>query len=462
MSFFSFEKPKKTILNLLFFTGIVSFIISVLAIFTFVIWGYSPAIVMKVDKVIPDFYGSHIKSLYKKAKKSKDISQQYERYLKLYEALENVSILNKYYSRRQDSAEFLIHYYLKNEQVDEAMLIAEKWQDNYPYDFTGKFIYAKVLSLTDKDKALKYFSELYNKHKDIHDVRNAFVQFLMDEKYYNRAIQEVGYNQKLFQQYTSFQVFYNDNNAAFSQKQSLRYKNIKAHENNQSYEISFSRKFKKFKALRLDIDKIPDGSQVTELKVLVNGFNLSQSLDVLNMHSIRKYDKDVYFLDGADPYFKFALSDKIKNISAKLDIHFSLKVQAHSPIKKIIQHPGWQLVFGKGGIDFDKNESYHPKLKKMANRYVASNDLDKKSVKQIRFSFPGLLNLRVQDIKITLNNEDLVSKDNISLLHDIKRDSGQLIITGSEPYVVLEVMKAADIKNISVEIIFSEMKYDKD
>ena len=201
MSFVSFDKPKKTILNLLFFTGILSLIISIFAVLSLVIWTYFPGIVMQIDKQIPDYYGERIQSLYVQAENSTDTAQQYHYFSELYAALEDVSALNKYYSYRQEAAKFLINYYLQNNRVNHAMLIAEKWENNYAYDFTGKFIYARVLSLTDNNKAHEYYQQLYVKHKDIKDVREAYIHFLIDEKKYNLAIQKAGYNQEFFQKF---------------------------------------------------------------------------------------------------------------------------------------------------------------------------------------------------------------------------------------------------------------------
>lgn len=461
MSFVSFDKPKKTILNLLFFTGILSLIISIFAVLSLVIWTYFPAIVMQIDKQIPDYYGERIQSLYVQAENSVDTAQQYYYFSELYEALEDVSVLNKYYSYRQKAAKFLINYYLQNNRVNQAMLIAEKWGKSYPYDFTGKFMYARVLSLTDNNKAHAYYQKLYLKHKDIKDVREAYIHFLMDEKKYNLAIQKAGYNQEFFQKHAFFQVFYNDNEPGFSQKQSLQYKNIKYDEVNKSYHIKLSRTFEKFKSIRLDIDKVQEGSWLSDINVSVRDGRFNELLDVHRIYDLKQYAEGVYSIEGDDPYFVFNLGDRLKNYAGKLDILFSLKIQGKSPINKILQHPDWQLSFGKGQ-GFDKKEPFHLKLRENTNYFIANSNIAEKGVKRVRLAFPGLLNLRIDDIEIILNEKELLNKDNISLLHDIKIEKGQLVIIGSEPFVILEIKRNIDINKLTANIIFNEISHAGD
>ncbi len=104
MKIFIFTKPKQTIINILFVIGLISLLISFLAIGTVVVWKYYPKTVDKIDKMIPDFYGDNIKELYKKAKKSKQDKERFKYFSKLYNELENISTLNKYYTYRQESA----------------------------------------------------------------------------------------------------------------------------------------------------------------------------------------------------------------------------------------------------------------------------------------------------------------------------------------------------------------------
>ena len=461
MSFISFDKPKKTILNLLFFTGILSLIISIFAVLSLVIWTYFPGIVMQIDKQIPDYYGDHIQSLYVQAENSTDTAQQYHYFSELYAALEDVSALNKYYSYRQEAAKFLINYYLQNNRVNHAMLIAEKWEKSYPYDFTGKFMYARVLSLTDNNKSHEYYQKLYVKHKDIKDVREAYIHFLIDEKKYNLAIQKAVYNQSFFQKHAFFQVFYNDNEPGFSQTQSLLYKNIKYDEVNKSYHIKLSRTFENFKSIRLDIDKVQEGSLLSNVEVSISDGRFNELLDVLRIYDLNQYGEGVYSIEGDDPHVIFNLGERLKNYAGKLDILFSLKIQGKSPINKILQHPDWQLSFGKGQ-GFDKKESFHLQLRENANHFVANPHIAEKGVKRVRLAFPGLLNLRIDDIEIMLNEKELLNKDNISLLHDIKIEKGQLEIIGSEPFVILEIKRDIDIQKLTAKIIFNEINHAGD
>ncbi len=187
MHLFSFKKPKKTIVNLLFLSGIFTLSISILACLTVILWINFPNIVKQFDKIDFDFYTKRIESLYAATKENKNIQQQYTHYLKLYEKLKDISILNKYYSYRQQSSRFLIQYYLKNNQLTSAMNIAENWEKQYPFDLEGKFEYINVLFAIDEKKAFEYYKQFYNKYKDIEKVKNNYIIFLMDKKKYNLA-----------------------------------------------------------------------------------------------------------------------------------------------------------------------------------------------------------------------------------------------------------------------------------
>ncbi len=398
--------------------------------------------------MIPDFYGDHIKHLQLNAKKSTDSELKHKYYTELYEELKDVSVLNKYYSYRQESAKFLINYYIKNKAFDKAIRIAEKWEKEYPYDFVGKFEYIYLLSIVDKDKAIKYFKIFYDKYNDIPKVRDEYTTFLIKYKMYNLGL-KIGQKDNV-----TFQVFYNDNSENFSADQSKRYKSINYKRVNSKYDIKLSRLFKNLKGLRFDMDNISVGTIILDLNVTANGNKLNEVLNIHSLHHLKKDDFG-YKIDGNDPSFELNLPKRLKNYSGKLDILFSIKIDtSNQELKSIINAPEWQ-IFSDTGNGFTIKESRNILLLKDNNKFSGNNRVDFTNVNRVRIDFPSLLSLKVNNFKLIINEKNIYDKKDIASYHNIENNKNNLEITGTDPFVIIN-LNNKDVKNYKIEIIFNE------
>ena len=178
MRIFFKNKPKKTVLNILYILGIISIFINILVLFTFILWRDYPNIVSKIDRVTPVYYVYKIKGLEFISNNSPFDKLTYFFKSQLYEELKEISILHKYYDVRQKTAIYLIDYNIKSKNLKKALKIAKDWETQYPYDFSGKFKYIEVLHLVDTNQSLQYYKNLYSKYSDIEEVEDGYKRYL--------------------------------------------------------------------------------------------------------------------------------------------------------------------------------------------------------------------------------------------------------------------------------------------
>lgn len=323
-----FAKPKKTIINILFIVSLLSLLVSFVALASVLMWSKSPDVVDKIDQMIPDYYGPKIKRLYKKATRETDDQEKFEFFLKLYHTLEDASTLNKYYAYRQKAARFLITYYLNKDQYKEALEIAAVWEKKYPYDFTGKFEYAKVLGSHSLDDALNYYKKLYQKHGDIFGVLYNYIMVLDKLGYEDEAAKvRLELDSLVVENELEFKIYYKDKQKQFSENQSLLIDQFDDTQSKYDYTFSFQKKFHSFKGLRLDFEKASLLFDITKIEVTVHHAQLEKSLSIQTLHHITQDHNKVYKISGDDPFVEFTIPHELLDKKGNLEFKISIETR---------------------------------------------------------------------------------------------------------------------------------------
>ncbi len=449
MKIFIFKQPKKTILNILFILGITSLVIAFLAIGTVVLWMYYPKTVNKIDKIIPDFYGANIKKLYKKAKESTNEKDSYKYFTELYNTLEEISALNKYYIYRQESSKYLINYYLKKD-YQKALRISSKWEKNYPSDFVAKFNYPYILYKINKIKSLKYFNDLYNKYKDIPDVKNQYIKFLIVHKMYDLAFNIHIMQNEYIDVKPSFQIFYIDNKKNVSEKQSIIFNQNNYNVKDLNYILKFKKEFKEFNYIRLDFDNFSN-KEIKDIKLSINEINLT----IAGINDIKYTSSNRYKIIGEDPYIVFIIPKKLKNFKGILSIKSIIEAdEPQSDIYKILNNKEWQIFTSKNNI-FTENNS----IKFTLNKEFKSSIKKHLNIStQVRIDFPSYFGLKIKDLKININDKIKLNKKDITSVNNIEYHQNKLKIVGDDPFIVIDLYDKIDIKEIDINILFGDGK----
>ncbi len=291
-----------------------------------VAWKYYPQTIAKIDMMIPDYYGDHINKLHKKVLWETDDKEKFKYYGKLYSELKECSTLNKYYAYRQEAANFLIDYYIKENQYKEAIKIAELWEQMYPYDFQGKFKYAEVLEYNNRNNALDYYAKLYKKYDDIPDVLYNYVNLL--SKVGNlKLVKKLKLKlDRLIQRQIEFKIYYRDSRNNYSEDQTLVIDSFDYLNEGDVYTFNFEKTFNKFKGFRLDIEKILLSFDISELNVIVNNNNnIEKKLAVKNIYHMEKVN-DKYTILGNDPYIEFIIPNEFLNKKENLQFNISIQI----------------------------------------------------------------------------------------------------------------------------------------
>ncbi len=454
MKIFIFKKPKQTILNILYMVTGVSLFISILAVGIVILWKEYPQTVSKIDKMIPDFYGDNIKSLYKKAKNVKDEKEIFQYFSKLHNELKDISTLNKYYSYKSETIQYLIDYYTRIKKLDKAIRIATKWKNTHPYDFNAKFKYLDVLNINNKHEAKKYIDKLYNRYPDIQEVVSRKISFLVENGNINEAVLIESKNRKRKIDNTSFKVFFIDQpQTIFTANQSTTFSKDIFTKKNNKYSFIFKRKFKSLKGIRFDIDSLAVGSKIRKLDVKMLLDDKSYNISIKSLNQIKKLDNNSYEIDGEDPYFVFNLENELVDFNGKAKIVFSIVIEESSILNIISNKVEWQLFYSNS-IIFTEKKSKYLSLKVVNNTLKDRFEFDKnKNIHYIRFDIPSIKELKVKNINILLNNSDLIDKKNIKSLHSISSTKDGYVVTGNDPYIVFKINNT-NIKNVSIEVEF--------
>ena len=191
----SWRTPQRVIKNTLFYLGILSFIGAVFWLGIFYIWTNNPKMVHDYDENIPNYYTDQITRLQTRTHKGKSPEDTLKRYQHLAKALEGVTVLHKHYQVYSDNQANMIDFFVNAEQVSKAKKLANKWQENYPYDFNAKFKYTDVLLITDIKQAIAYLELVYKKHKDIFELNQRYVELLLDDGQFEKALSIAKYSE---------------------------------------------------------------------------------------------------------------------------------------------------------------------------------------------------------------------------------------------------------------------------
>jgi hypothetical protein len=448
MHSYLFQKPKKTIINILFVFGLISLIMSVGAIGTIVVWRYSPETVSEISKIIPNFYGNEIQELRNQIKLALNEKEQYEYYKKLYKKLKNISALNIYYKDRQESAQWLIDFYSENNNKIEALNIAQKWRKDYPYDFMGKFSYLDLIVKLDDKVASLYVDELYQKNPDISEVKNRYIQYQLQKGDFNKAL-EASLTNNVIDLDMKFQIYYRENIKNFSAKQSVKYKiNYNGHD--QKYSLVLNKMFNNFQGVRVDIDSVTDGTVLSDTQLIING----RYVGIKYTNDLENNKHDGYSVAGQDPYFVFEIPEELQGYSGEVVINFSSKIvnpTKNIVFKEISQNNEWQIFLGtdKG---FSENKSKHFTPKYIDDVFVWSGLVTSENSSKVRIDFPSFMGLKIKDFKLRLNNDSIYSKKDITFYHGVINTKEYLQIIGIDPHVIIDMKNSSDLNHMKIQV----------
>ena len=451
MKLLFYKRPKKIIFNLLFILSLISIFLTIISIIVVFLIIYQPSTLNKIDTVIINSYDKKIKDLHTKAKKVDQDKLKYTYYIKLYHELENISIINQYYSYRKEAAQYLINYYTVNKDLNKALSIAETWEKNYPFDLIGKFHYLNIISLVDTNKSSKDYKKFYKRYKDIPEVRDNYISYLMDNSQYDTLFSIV--NEDYTLRDIKFQIFYAEKNQSFSQKKSFRYDKKSYLQNQDNFTINFYKPSIRFNTLRFDIENVPQGSILTDVIVDINSTKKT-NLKIARVHHIKKLSNSRYQITGKDPYIVYIIPDEKITPSNPISISFSTKVNIlNLEYIQILEHDGWKFLVDTGN-DFEVNKSIPFILDQNKSQLTCTKVVNYKNATRLRINLPFLKALKLNNFKLILNDNDIYDKKNIASLHNILQNKNNLEVIGSNPYIIINLNKPTNIHKILFNLSF--------
>lgn len=321
------NKPKKTLLNVLTYAGIIFGIICLVVIATLLIWSSTPGLIKSFDKMIPNFHEFSFKRAYKSVKKTVSEEEKLIGFKKLYAKTRDLSPMEQSYKYKVISSEYLIYYYLDNNEVEKAFNIAQQWKDSNSFDFNAKFAYLKVLERKNNEMAMVLYEELYLQYPNLQEVTERYILYLIKNNMISRAVTiEDRFNAAYSLNRISFMLYYVEGKKTnFNAKQlvKLNYKR-----NAKNYKIELSQDFNKLKDLRFDIDSALIGTKVSNMKISIskNG-KVYENVKISSIHSIKNLKNDAFTIGGKDPHVRVELPDAIKGSSGLINISMSFDVK---------------------------------------------------------------------------------------------------------------------------------------
>lgn len=326
----AWNKPKKTITNVIVGISLTSLFISILAITTFILWLNNPKFIHSIGEEIPAVYVKEIQDLYKQAKNEKDINKQYKYYKKLSLALDGISSLDRYYVIKQKVYKFLIHYYRSKNDHKNALIISKTWMEQNDYDFDAKRYYADTLAKVSIKEANKYYQTLYNQHKEIPELTKQYIQFLVDSKEVKKALtveNEFNRNNTLAIS-PKFKLYYlNTDNSKYTNEYSTYINQVKYLDKN-TFELRLSKNFNFLSALRFDIDNIHTGTTIESIDIEISTKDKIYShLQVKPINHLKKINTDSYTTLGIDPFFYIELPEEVKKNKHEISLKIQLKLK---------------------------------------------------------------------------------------------------------------------------------------
>lgn len=450
------HRPKRAILNIILFLGLILFIFSCVAIFTVVIWKENPKVINYIDKKIPDIYGERISNMHKRVVDSKGVDDKLQANMNLYSELENVSTLNKYYSHRQNSVSELIDYYAKNNSLEKSVNLANKWMMDYPNDFTAKFKYASTLALMNKESAKNFYEALYLEHNKVPNVVFNFEKFLSSHGYTKRAneigaiLESTEFNKG---RGVSLSLFYIDNqHEVFNKYQQITRKADKIYKS--SYVFSFNMKFKRLKGLRFDLNRLDVDTVLFNPKVkIIFGDKVLNDIKIKPVHDIDNLGDNGYMITGKDPYFHIKLPKSVNNYSGDMSVEVTIDVGRSSSLDaNILKSPEWKFFY-KNKNAFNESHSFHVALIKNNNSYKYKNENLNEMVSSVRLDLPSKTGFKVYQLEMIINNGIKVDKNNISRKHMVQKNDGLYIVIGKDPYIVFMLDKPVLMNKLNIELM---------
>lgn len=457
MKIFIFNKPKKTILNLLFFLSILSIFITLVAFTAVFVWKYHPSLIEKLDKRIPNIYANEVMSLYKKAMKSKNNDIKYKYYLQLYDKLKDITFMEKFFDYKQSTNIFLIDYYLSHNNIEDAYEISEYWQKENPYNYNAKFYHIKVLDLYDKDLAVQYFNTLYKQHFDIKVVTEKYIEFSMNHFGMNSILNV----DKLFSVNNNFnfRFFYTDNGN--KEYENVIPKYIKNHKNNKDYyKITLEREFLNLKQLRFDIDGNTMNKNIYDLNISIRKNNITYTeLNITTLHSLQKTSKSSYIITGPDPYATIVLPNGVQDSSGAYQITISFNTPNKIDIFKnlLAQSDNWKIYFDIGQ-GYSTTNSKQIKMNYLNETIFTTIENINLSTQALKLALPSIRDLNIKHIEIKINNDFVFTEQNISEMYGIEKNLYKLEVTKNKPYISLHFKNKIIIHTLDIKITLDEKK----
>ena len=455
----SWNKPKKVIINIFVYLGKVFGTISFIALITIFAWIEYPKGIAIFDKAIPDFHEKSMKVIYKAANNVSNKTIKLIIFKKIYEDTKDLTPLERFYDYKKKSNEYLINYYLENNDSLEAIEIAEYWKKNNPYDFDAKFAYINALDTKDKNKALKYFEDLYTKYNNIQRVTEESIKYLIKNNQINNAVKvQDKFNDTYSQSKITFMLFYiADKKINFNAKQIISLKHHKEKINNKTiYTIELDKEFKSLKGLRLDIDSALTGAKVSNLKVSIEKDKvIYKNLKVVPMHSVNKFKNNSFVISGDDPHVKMELPKEIKNESGKFKVYISLEIvdEMHYVEEKFLNNPEWRILYDTGN-SFNESEFHNISLTREDIEYSYKSNVSWANVQSVRLDLLSLIGLRMKDLSITINDKTKLDSTKVIDMHGLVLQNGEFIVSKEDPYLIIKLKEITDISSIKINMKF--------
>jgi hypothetical protein len=458
MKLFITNKPRKTIVNVVYVFSLLMLMISIVAVITVFMWREYPRQIAVIDKSIPNFYGNKIEELYKKAKESPTDLERYKIFTQLYEELHDISSLNKYYKYRRKAGVFLVDYYVKSNQLERALKLTKRWKDDYPYDFLAKFQYSKILTLVDKNKAKTYLEQLYEKYNDIHEVSSALQSFLIENGFIGEAflmeskIASMN-NNAIFKVY-----FIDGKQRVFSEKQTknITSESIKV-QSGRKYSLAFRRDYKILKGIRLDIDGLKTGNQFKMLNmILIAKGKEYKNIKIKSLNHIKRKSNNKYIISGIDPFLVLSIPDNLQYSTGSIDLLASLVVHKDLGVKRLlIRNKEWQFFYSQSLV-FKESQSQGLLFSFKGDNALEADLIFKHTEKSnhIRVDLPSFNNLKIKNISVLVNGITIVGEGEINAIHSIIKNKEGYMVNGSDPYIVYELSDEEVINEISVRVEF--------
>ena len=455
------NKPKKTVQSILVYLGVISLVITSITSIIIAIWVTYPNAINSFDKKVPDFYASYIKGVYNTTESFENKEVKLVIFKYLYEKLKDITPLEQFYNYKQDSNEYLINYYLENNDAKKALEISKYWENNSPNDFNAKFSYIKVLTLLDRSKASEYCADLYSKYNNIEEVVQAYVLFLIANNEISKAvIIENEFNKSNVNSRITFMLFYIDNKETiFNGKQVVALKHNKQRLKDKiRYTIELNQKFNSLKGLRLDIDSALIGAKVSNVKISIQKDEiLYENIKVKPIHSITNLKDEYFVIDGTDPHVKIVLPDDIKNKNGNYKISISLDIIDEIELvqQEFLNNKEWRIFYDTGK-SFNEEEFKNITLTREKSYFLYKSNVKWKNVKSIRFDLPSFIGLNVENLSIMLNDKITLDYKKVNSMHGLILKEGKFLVNAKDPYLIIQLESVIDIDSINLSMQFKE------